>query len=293
MSATLSSIEIEMKMNESVPRNEISRATINVAGVPTSYYEAGRDNSEPIVFLHGMSSSADSFREAMAELSQAYWTIAPDIPGFGYSGDTHPYTFPRLINWLEEFLRESGATPAHIVGHSFGGALAVSYALADPADARTLILLAPSVLRPGKYPQWLRKFAQTDLSERLLALGVSASRLLLQRQMRAAFYDPSQYDSSLWERRARDYERARASAAVLRASALHNIRDDLHEIRQRSCIIWGENDPVLESTDAAILSNLMPQSRTTMRLLPQCGHIPHVEKHAHVMKIIHSFLDSE
>lgn len=279
-------------MDEFKHGHMITTARTKVAGVETYYYQAGSPTVEPLILLHGMSSSADSFRELLVHLSQGYWTIAPDIPGFGFSGDTDPYTFPQLIAWLDSFLGELGVDAVHLVGHSFGGALAISYALAVPVKVRTLILLAPSVLRPGKYPQWLRKLAQTSLSERVLELGVSASRLMLQRQMRAAFYDASQFDPSLWERRRRDYDRARASAAVLRASALHDIRADLHRVQQPTCIIWGQDDPVLAPQDAFLLNELMPQSHTYLHLLPECGHIPHIEQQEQVNAIITQFLDA-
>lgn len=271
----------------------ITAAQKKVAGVETYFYQAGSPVAEPLLLLHGMSSSADSFRELLVELSHRYWAIAPDIPGFGFSGDTDPYTFPQLVEWLHAFLAELGVDTVHLVGHSFGGALAVSYALAVPEQARTLILLAPSVLRPGKYPQWLRKLAQNSLTERVLELGVSASRLMLQRQMRAAFYDASRFAPSLWERRRRDYDRARASAAVLRASALHDIRADLHRIQQPSCIIWGQEDPVLTPHDAFLLNELMPESHTYLHLLPECGHIPHIEQQEQVTAIITEFLESQ
>ncbi|HZD10188.1 MAG TPA: alpha/beta fold hydrolase [Candidatus Binatia bacterium] len=277
-------------MNHDRRAEGIPPVTVNAAGINTSYYEAGRGKSEPVLLLHGMSASADTFRELMAALGQDHWTVAPDIPGFGDSGNMQPYTFPHLVDWLNTFLEKIEVPPAHFVGHSFGGALAVSYALAHPEKARTLILLAPSVLRPGKYPEWLRKFAQSSIAEWILGLGVSASRLMLNRQMRAAFYDPSGFEPSLWERRRRDYDRARASAAVLRASALHDVRDELDCITQPSCIIWGKNDPVLDSADAVVLNNLMPDSYTYLHLLPECGHLPHIEQEERVVDIITRFL---
>ena len=272
---------------------EISTVTMKAGGILTSYYEAGQENSEPLLLLHGMSSSADTFRELISELAQSYWIVAPDIPGFGGSEDMRPYTFFHLTRWLRAFVVELGTGPVHLAGHSFGGALAVSYALAEPDDVRKLVLLAPSILRPGKYPPWLRRFARSSVTEWVLELGISASRVMLQRQMRAAFYNPSKFDPSLWERRKRDYLRARASAAVLRASALHDIRDELHRIKQPSCIIWGTDDPVLESDDAAILSDLMPGSYTDLHLLPECGHIPHIEQYGQVIEILQYFLATE
>lgn len=276
---------------KSAPQQSLSRHSIESLAINTSYYEAGADRSEPILLLHGMSASGDSFRELMAALASDFWLIAPDIPGFGYSENTSPYTFPHLVEWLAAFTGQLKVQPVHILGHSFGGALGVSFALAYPHDVQSLVLLAPSVLRPGKYPDWLRHLSKTTLAERALQIGVSASRLMLQRQMRAAFYEPGRFEDELWERRARDYELARASAAVLRASALHDIRSELDRIQQRSCIIWGQNDPVLDPDDARRLSDLMPASRTTLHLLPECGHVPQIEQQERVVHIVRSFLD--
>ncbi len=267
----------------------IRRGIAEAAGVKTHYYEAGVGNRCTLL-LHGMSASADTFRELMLELARQYHVVAPDIPGFGDTADTEPFTFPHLADWLGALLAALDVTPVNLVGHSFGGALAVSYALNAPSEVSSLALLAPSVLRPGKYPEWLRSFARSSLAERVLSLGVSASRLMLQRQMRAAFYDPSRFGPDMWQRHERDYKRARASAGVLRASAMHDMRSDLHAIAQRSCIIWGCEDPILDPADAQRLIELMPASSTELHMLSQCGHLPHIEQREQVIEILSGFL---
>lgn len=263
---------------------------VEAAGVKTTYYEVGDKNRPALVLLHGMSSSADGFRELMHELSADYRLLAPDIPGFGSSESIEPYTFERLVDWLDEFLGAVGISMAHLMGHSFGGALAVSYALAYDGRTCSMVLLAPSVLRPGKYPEWLRNLGKSPLAERIMGISVAASRLWLERLSKASFYDPARFPDTLWERRAEEYRQARASAAVLRASALHDIRAELDQIGQPTCVIWGEDDPVLDPGDAVTLSSLMPQSTTTLHLLPQCGHVVHIEQLGPVAQITRRFL---
>lgn len=272
---------------------EHPRATVDALGVKTSYYTAGQPDKETILLLHGMSGSADAFREMMHELADEYWLVAPDIPGFGYSENTAPYIFPHLIEWLAAFMEALELRPAHFGGHSFGGSLATGFALSYPGDVRSLILLAPAVLRPGKYPEWLRSLGKTAVTEKIMDVGtrVSASPLLVQRQARSSFYDPGRLHESVWPRRIADYERSRASGAVLRASALYDIRDELHQIQQRTCIIWGKHDPVLDPADAVKLSDMMPHSRTTLHLLPACGHVPQTERQDVVVEIVREFLD--
>ena len=74
------------------PYPELPRTFVDALGIRTAYYAAGAAGGRPVVFLHGMSTSADSFRESMHELAGTFWLLAPDIPGFGHSDNTDPYT---------------------------------------------------------------------------------------------------------------------------------------------------------------------------------------------------------
>ncbi|MDX1664592.1 MAG: alpha/beta fold hydrolase [Candidatus Promineifilaceae bacterium] len=277
-------------MAVSVDYLPLPRSTVETLGIATSYYEAGVPTGTPLILLHGMSASADSFRELMHELADDYWLLAPDIPGFGRSGDLAPYTFARLVEWLAAFVEALDLPPAHLVGHSFGGALSVSFARAVPERARRLILLAPSVLQARKFPPWMRSFGETVLAEKVLELGVSLSRLWLDRQIRAAFHEPERFPDSLWERRIKDYEMARASAAVLKASAVHDMLSELAAITHPTCIIWGESDPVLEPADALTLAKAMQEAPTSVHMLAACGHIPHIEQQDAVVHFMRDFL---
>jgi pimeloyl-ACP methyl ester carboxylesterase len=258
--------------------------------VRTSYYMAGqRNGGTPIVMLHGMSTSADSFREIMHELADSYWVIAPDIPGFGYSDNTSPYTIPHLVEWLADLHWSLDLPPMTVLGHSFGGILATSFALAYGEQVERLLLLAPAILSGGNYPELLKK---VGIGLGLVDVGsaVSQSKLLVKRQIKAPFYDAEQFDEGLWERRLRDYELARASAAVLKATAFYNIRASLDKVTHPTCLVWGENDPVVPPGDAEVLAEVMPD--TKVYKLPECGHLPMVEQQEQFLAVARRFLAS-
>jgi len=82
---------------------EVPRYTVDALGIHTSYLMLGDRNSEPLILLHGMSTAADSFRETIVGLADEFWLLAPDIPGFGYSDNTRPYTYAHLVEWLASF----------------------------------------------------------------------------------------------------------------------------------------------------------------------------------------------
>jgi abhydrolase domain-containing protein 6 len=271
----------------SYPFEPLPQHFVDALGIRTGYYTAGRPNGRPVLLLHGMSTSADSFREVMHELAETHWLIAPDLPGFGHSENTSPYTIPHLAEWLAALKAALHLPEAALIGHSFGGALAASYTAWYPEDITRLLLLAPAILTGQNYPELLKKIG---LSLGLVELGtaVSQSKLMVKRQIRVPFYDPEQQDNSVWQRRLADYSLARASASVVKAAALHDLRPRLPELTHPIRLVWGVDDPVVSHTDADELQALLPNSK--VHKLAECGHVPMLEQPAQFLEIARDFL---
>jgi len=272
------------------PYPELPRYFVDALGIRTAYYTAGAPGGRPVLLLHGMSTSADSFRETMHELAGRFWLLAPDIPGFGYSDNTDPYTVPHLVEWLAAFRQALDLPPLALVGHSFGGILAAAFALSYPEDVTHLLLVAPAILSHQNYPALLKK---VGASLRLLELGsaVSQSRPLVKRQVRVPFHDPDRQHESVWQRRLADYQQARASALVLKSTAFYDLRPQLARLQPPTCLVWGENDPVVPASDAGVLAAMIPN--TAIIILPQCGHAPMLEHQGKFQEIARSFLTDD
>jgi pimeloyl-ACP methyl ester carboxylesterase len=270
------------------PYPELPRHVVDAHGIQTSYYLSGKPNGRPVIMLHGMSTSADSFRETMHELGEEMWLIAPDIPGFGYSDNTNPYTFPHLVEWLAAFQDVLELPSSALIGHSFGGTLATTFALAYPEDVTELLLVAPALLAAANFPEFAKK---VGVSLGLIDLGsaVSQSKIWVKRQIKSPFYDADTQDDSVWDRRLRDYDLSRASADVLKASAFHDLRPQLNEVTHPVCIVWGENDPVVPATDGEQLREMFPNA--DLHTLAECGHVPVLEKQTEFQGIAKSFLN--
>lgn len=264
---------------------EVPRKEVEAMGIRTSYYYIGDGDKPAIVLLHGMSTSADSFRELMYQLAPNFNVIAPDIPGFGYSENTDPYTMEHLIEWLTDLLEQVGLPRTHILGHSFGGVLAMGQALAYPELTDKLVLVAPAVLVAGQYPTWLKKMGK---NLRLVEAGVVMSRVLLERQIRVPFFDANSMDETVWERRRNDYALSRASAAAMNAVAFYDVRPYLADIQQPTVIIWGEDDPVVPHEHAERIDEHIPNSQIFK--VATCGHIPMMEMEQEVAGIVREFL---
>jgi pimeloyl-ACP methyl ester carboxylesterase len=270
------------------PYTEMPRAFVNVLGIETAYYEMGVGNGRPILLLHGMSTSADSFRETMHELAGSFWLIAPDIPGFGYSGDADPYTMPHLVEWLAAFRAALNLPTLALIGHSFGGTLAAEFAISYPEDVTRLFLIAPALLRAESYPHLVKKvgFAIGMVD---LGMAISQSSFWVKRQIKAPFYAPEKQDESVWARRLQDYSLARASADVIKATAFNHVRSRLKKLTHPTCLVWGANDPVVPVADADQLANLMPNVQQVHKLA-ECGHAPILEQQEQVQKLARKWM---
>ncbi|MCA9917324.1 MAG: alpha/beta hydrolase [Anaerolineales bacterium] len=270
------------------PYPELPRFELDALGIHTSYYEMGvRNGRSPIILLHGMSTSADSFRETMHELADDHWLIAPDIPGFGYTASTTPYNFPHLVEWLAAFCQALHLPSVTLLGHSFGGTLAVSYAVDYPEQVEKMLLLAPAVLSSGSYPEFVKRIG-VGLGLIDLGSAVSQSKIWVRRQIKTPFYNPDLMHDSVWERRLADYDLARQSADVLKASAFHDLRPYLNSLDHEICMVWGANDGVVPPANAQELASHFSNSQT--HLLPECGHAPMIEKQVEFQAIARRFL---
>ncbi|MBE2222359.1 MAG: alpha/beta hydrolase, partial [Anaerolineae bacterium] len=196
-----------------------------------------------VLLLHGMTSSGDAYRELMIALADEYHLIAPDIPGFGFSEMTTPYTLEHLVEWVAAFIDALELGQCLVVGHSFGGVLASHFTMAYPEDVVRLVLIAPALLSAQKVPDLVMK---ATISLGLVSLGttISQSRLVVPYQVKSAFYQPEKQPTTVWQRRIRDYDNARATAVVFPALANGSIKN-LSKITHPTCLIWGEDDAVV------------------------------------------------
>lgn len=103
----------------------------------------------PIVALHGLPGSCFDFRWFGPSLSQKHTFIRVELPAFGETA-SHVGGPSRADHhaFLDAVLDELALGPVVLLGHSFGGMLAWSYAAHAPERVRGLVLLAPGGLRP-------------------------------------------------------------------------------------------------------------------------------------------------
>jgi pimeloyl-ACP methyl ester carboxylesterase len=114
-----------------------------IDGATVTWRERG--NGPPMVLIHGIGGSSDSWRPAFDALAPAWHVIAWDAPGYGGSSlDATTFTAQAYADRLLSLLHHLDAAPHHIVAHSIGSPIAASlYRLLPPDFVKTMTLVHP------------------------------------------------------------------------------------------------------------------------------------------------------
>jgi len=105
---------------------------------------AHRNVPAPVLFIHGSACNGRMWRAYQAALAPRA-SVAVDLPGYGdtdWLDDARPYRLADAAGAIRRALYGEG--PFDVVAHSFGGAVALRLALANPSLVRTLTLIEPS-----------------------------------------------------------------------------------------------------------------------------------------------------
>lgn len=128
--------------------------------------DAGQNPSPPLVLLHGAGCNLEDMRLALGErLAAHHRVILIDRAGLGWSerkgrGGSSP-AYQAAV--LRDVLDRLGVEPAVVVGHSWGGALAITFALDYPERVAGLVLLAPPLYPFPRSMTWLYTLLATPI----------------------------------------------------------------------------------------------------------------------------------
>ncbi|MCW3845326.1 alpha/beta fold hydrolase, partial [Micromonospora yasonensis] len=205
-----------------------------------------------------------------------------------------PHTLPALASAVAGVLDTVGVTgPAHLVGNSLGGALAMRLAVADPTRAASLVLVNSAGF--GK---------EVTFALRLLALPFA--RLLLRphpaiahRTERAIFHDATYVTEARIATAlaaARQPHAARVMLELVRSlGTWRGVRpqwraellDAVAALGLPTLVVWGDRDLILPVRHLTNARTRFPQART--HLFPDCGHMPQIERAAEFEAVVRRF----
>jgi len=263
------------------------RITIDRAGAPPVelYYEE-KGAGPPLLLLHGLGESVFTWHEVLPALAASHRVIALDLKGFGRSEkpDDGAYSADDQAALVARFIRDRGLTGLTVIGHSFGGTVALRTALAEGIAGsgrirRIAVIAAPAL--PGSTPRYfeaVRAPALPDLALSAMSPDLMA-RLLLREAMGGAA-TPSDEEVEGYAAPYRD--RAAMQAFLATAREIVGERDveavaaRYRRISEPVLLVWCRNDPIVPLKAGRRLAKVLPRAR--LAVIERCHHLPQHER---------------
>ena len=234
---------------------------VTVRGVRTRYATVG--SGRPLLLLHGWGTSLDTFAPMIDDLQRTFRITAFDFPGHGGSGmPPGTWTVDDFVALTLDVMAALGVERPSILGHSFGGRVAIKLAAAHPEAVDRLVLVdSAGVPPPQTATRRLKRFA-SRFANTVGRLGRPGQTV--RRKIVARIASP-------------DYK----AAGPLRDTFLAIVREDLRpvlpHIKAPTLLIWGESDADTSLADAHAMEKLIPGAR--LLVLKNAGHFSYLDQY--------------
>ncbi|RZU36933.1 pimeloyl-ACP methyl ester carboxylesterase [Fluviicoccus keumensis] len=265
---------------------------IKIMGMEVHYRDEGpRDDPEPIVLLHGTSSSLHTWDGWAAGLSGKRRVIRFDLPGFGLTGPdpAGDYTMQHYVDFVDVMMTALGVTRYVVGGNSLGGEIAWECAIANPARVRKLILVdAAGYVPAGSMPIGFRVAQWPGINK---ISKYVLPRSMIETSLKQVYGDPSKVTPELVDRYYELTLREGNRAAVSARFAQSNKGSDekkISKVAVPTLIIWGGQDRLIPPATAEMFHNDIPGSWVVM--FDQLGHVPQEEGPSQTLDAVRQFL---
>jgi pimeloyl-ACP methyl ester carboxylesterase len=251
-----------------------SKISVRSCGIALRRAGAGR----PLLYLHG-AGDAGQWLPFMDDLAARHEVIAPEHPGFGAS-DMPAWldTIPDLANFYLDLIDQLDLQNIDLVGHDLGGWIAAELAVRNPRRLASLTLVAAAGINvPGETQT--DPFLRTD-----------------EQRIRDLFHDPARADEMVKRMLRPELEDLNIKNHTTTARLTWQPRGYdphlakwLHRITLPTLLVWGANDKLLPPAYASAWQKLIPGAQPVV--IPDCGHLPHIEQRAAFGGALENFFD--
>lgn len=224
---------------------------------------------DTLIILHGWQSSQEKWQKVKELLEDPYLkVVALDLPGFKPENQlTAPWNLDDYVAWLENSLT-AYPEQIYLLGHSFGGRIAIKFAAKNPGKLKGLILVAAAGIKKKKTIRDTILLKIIKLARKLGVQEQSSDMQGARELARKVFYR--------YILRRTDYFKANPIQKEIMKSALEeDLTALLPAINKNTLIIWGKKDTFTPIKDAYLMKEKIKNSR--LEVLPKNGHSLHLQ----------------
>lgn len=250
---------------------------ILIDNLKVNYKIAGQGPA--ILVLHGWGGSSDSW-ETVQELlaNSGYKVFVPDLPGFGKSAPpADPWGVSDYMEWLNIFIEKAGIPKKFfLLGHSFGGRIAIKFSIKSSDRIEKLILLDSAGIKP-----------KPGLKSIIVFILARLGNAIFTPKHLNRFKDSIQ---NLFYKIVRNHDYANAKGVMretIKKVLDEDLLSELPKIDKETLIVWGESDKMVPLVYGHIFNEKIKNS--SLKVLPGIGHSPHLETAKELSKIILNF----
>ncbi|WP_303317460.1 alpha/beta hydrolase [Flavivirga abyssicola] len=239
---------------------------IKINGIEISYREAGEQNKETILLLHGFPSSSHMYRDIIELLSGHYHLIAPDYPGFGLSEapsiDKFEYTFENISKTIEAFIDTLKIPSFYLMMQDYGGPIGFRIASKRPQHIKGLIIQNANMYMEGM-GEWAKKIGEYQKANNLEGLNNFKNYLMslegIKEQYLSGSKHPEKIDPISYTTDTKFMEKAGINE--VQTALFYNYgtnfpkypewQNYLKEHQPKTLVVWGENDKFFSNPGGA------------------------------------------
>jgi pimeloyl-ACP methyl ester carboxylesterase len=272
---------------------------VTVHGHRRAYVKVGKGPA--LLLLHGLGCDHTTWLPVIGSLAKRYTVIAPDFLGHGESDKPRAdYSLGGYANGMRDLLTILGIDKATVVGHSFGGGVAMQFGYQYPERTERVVLVASGGLG-GEVTRAVRAITLPGFHEVIGVVTLPGVRQLTQATLRRLAGTGAPMTRDLDEVAEiiegwRDPAARRAIRHLVRN--VIDLRGQIVTMRDRAylsqampmAVIWGANDRVLPVSHADVAAELAPYA--TVEVISNAGHFPHKDHPERFVKILNDFIRS-
>ena len=237
---------------------------IKVQGLKVNYIQYGK--GKDILLLHGWGQNIEMMKPLGDAFCDRFRVTIIDFPGFGQSEEPkEKWTIDKYSLMLEDFVKQTGIKKPIVMGHSFGGRVAIRFSSRNPIE-KLILFGSPCIRVQEKLPLKVRILKKLKKLPGMNEIGEFMK----------------QYIGS------RDYKSA---SPIMRETLVEVVNEDLskyaREIEEPTLLIWGEQDTEAPVEEAKELESIMTDA--ALIILPGT-HYAYLENLSRVITILNNFI---